>query len=53
MDNIIATLSQITLDLSNTPLDGSMTIDSVEVTFEQLTINNAKLAASTLQHYCR
>ena len=51
MDDIIATLAQITLDLSNTPSDGSTTIDSVEVTFKQLMINDAESAASALQHY--
>ena len=51
MDDIIATLAQITLDLSNTPSDGSTTIDSVEATFKQLTINDAELAASMLQHH--
>ena len=50
MDDIIATLAQITLDLSNTPSDGSTTIDSVEATFEQLTINDAESAASVLQY---
>ena len=51
MDDIIATLAQITLDLSNTPSDGSTTIDSVEATFKQLMINDAELAASMLQHH--
>ena len=50
MDDIVATLAQISLDLSNTPLDGSTTIDSVEATFERLTINDAESAASVLQH---
>lgn len=51
MDDIVATLAQMTLDLSNTPSDGSATLDSVEMAFDRLTIDDAELTASASQHH--
>ena len=46
MDDIVATLAQMTLDLSNIPSSGSSTLDNVEHAFNQLTISDAELTTS-------
>lgn len=51
MDKILTKLAQITADLSQVPLHGPSTIESVEQAFKRLLMHNNTLPASSPQHY--
>lgn len=51
MDDIVATLAQMTLDLSSAPSSGSSTLATVEDAFNRLTISNADSTTSASQHH--